>query len=71
MEHPIDTKFNIKDCMLTVNVIAKNDLDLIIGSGSFHINKVYESTKVSTRPILVGSCSVVLFSLIASLYITF
>ena len=27
MEHPIHTKFNIQDYILTINVITQNDLD--------------------------------------------
>ena len=27
MEHPIPTKFDIYDCMLTINMITKNYLD--------------------------------------------
>ena len=42
MEHPIHTKFNIYDCLLTINVISKNDLEWITGAGTSHIGKVNE-----------------------------
>ena len=41
-EHPIHTEFNICDYMLTINVISKNYLGWITGSGTSHIGKVNE-----------------------------
>ena len=40
MGQPIHTKFNIQDCMLTINMITKNDLDWITGCGTSHISKI-------------------------------
>ena len=47
--------------MLTINVITKNDLDKIAGSGTFHIEYMTEEgIKVSARPILVLTCFILL-----------
>ena len=55
MEHTIRTKFNTKDCMLTINVNSKNYLGWITGSGTSHINKVCEWRVSFLKSIVIGS----------------
>ena len=39
-ERPIFTKFNIKACMLSLNVITENNLDRSKESGTSHIDQI-------------------------------
>ena len=36
----IHTKFDIKDCILTLNVLIENDIDRSIGSSVYHIDQI-------------------------------
>ena len=47
MEHPIHTKFDIKVCAITLNVITENDLNRQTGFGTSH--KSHTSSTMETN----------------------